>query len=77
MANTTATSHTFKFVIAENLKAFLNFLGNYIEDGTFDNDLDLDIESGIFMIQGIIGGHLIDGLRRVVIEGVNPALSDL
>ena len=61
-----------KFVIAENLKAFLGFLGNYIEDGSLDNDLDL--ESGMFMIQGVIGGHLIDGLRRVVIEGVNPSL---
>lgn len=56
-----------KFVIAENLKAFLEFLGNYIEDGSLDNDLD--IESGRFVIQGIVGGHLIDGLRRVVLEG--------
>ena len=50
-----------KLVIAENLKAFLEFLGNYIEDGTFDNDLYLDEESGTFIIDGI---HLIDNFTK-------------
>jgi cell wall assembly regulator SMI1 len=46
-------------VIEENLKSFLKFLGNYIEDGTFDNDLDS--ENGMLIIEGI---HLIDNFMK-------------
>jgi cell wall assembly regulator SMI1/predicted DNA-binding WGR domain protein len=58
-----------KFVIAENLKAFLEFTGNYIEDGTCDENLRNDAETNM-LLYGFPhpDGHLIDNLRNIILK---------